>query len=960
MTKRLYEKKIPNLHLESTQELKRLRLKIRNKVRAIAFKQDVDAVSLLNKLRREISIVEFFQVERAIKLLNNSESLFPECFPKNPQTKENYYRLCEINFFEQMRALDLLISENWVELLGFVNHLKDLNDAIVSKNYVHADLMVKDIVSNFGYSHFILRKAALIRSLKCEDVQTPAIDGLFESSGVATNNIIISSLLHCFQEEQNFISMKRSVMGIHNRGNSNKFTRDIARIPFHPHAKSIEELSELIQSSLQSSLIDGLIMAKINSELIPCDRYVFFWKMLESISNASPTLAEISILYSDKDDPEDWLYKQSSAWYENDFIIKKRFFLDHFYDSPDMAYISLDQSIVNKVENLIPEIKLNELDTKQVLVNHACSELHRIESQGTITRSAIFNYLVHLSGGNELISEDQLFSLMGITSDLSRTIDIGKIKNLASCQSSKYSKLILYLLVARRSKNEMDSYQLRRLLQEIVISNFGSSLTNFVESIAGRSLIVAKFIYEICTEDFIAHLSHLIKRSSQITEVRADLHRWMGTVTSEKSYFDRARNLVIDHQINVIRDEIDDNRIYVDINRFSEWMDDEIMQELRSLLTMLEHNTPSTQSENPQVKALIEKCYNEFCSNKYFGIASYLGRRIRHGTFKGHLFSSIVSIADRYKTLLNNPTVFSKWEAWKAEYEKRIDWIIREKLHIETSKKREGFLQPNLKAVGKNEIASACTVNLLQDFQSNRHTYGSTQLLIEYCWRLAEVDLKSINAFLKNQKRLLVNADAILEIKTNVSQVSQDVAKDFCRDLQSSIGEKLNAIHGWFKRPLSASPKASLGLLYKAVVAEVRQFYPSFDPVTDFEPEDDLELMGGAYHVIYDALYVIVFNAAKHGKPKGKVLRNFSVPTNDNKLVIEIQSEIDENDNEDMINSKLIVSPDDDIENAQLYESRSGIKKLYHFDLVDKNFALEEIHCRNKMVVIRFSYGMAH
>lgn len=28
-------------------------------------------------------------------------------------------------------------------------------------------------------------------------------------------------------------------------------------------------------------------------------------------------------------------------------------------------------------------------------------------------------------------------------------------------------------------------------------------------------------------------------------------------------------------------------------------------------------------------------CYSEFCSNNMFGIASYLGRRIRHGTFKG-------------------------------------------------------------------------------------------------------------------------------------------------------------------------------------------------------------------------------------------------------------------------------------------------------------------------------------
>lgn len=70
--------------------------------------------------------------------------------------------------------------------------------------------------------------------------------------------------------------------------------------------------------------------------------------------------------------------------------------------------------------------------------------------------------------------------------------------------------------------------------------------------------------------------------------------------------------------------------------------------------------------------------------------------------------------------------------------------------------------------------------------------------------------------------------------------------------------------------------KASLGLLFRAVVAEVQSPYPQFEPAVD-DSGDDIELFGGAYHVLYDSFYVAVFNAAKHGKCNGRVDRRFIV-----------------------------------------------------------------------------------
>lgn len=72
---------------------------------------------------------------------------------------------------------------------------------------------------------------------------------------------------------------------------------------------------------------------------------------------------------------------------------------------------------------------------------------------------------------------------------------------------------------------------------------------------------------------------------SDIPEIRASLHEWMARFTNEKYYLQRARAVRIDHQINRVRNEIDDHRIYVDPMRFTSWIEDEMMIELNGALT---------------------------------------------------------------------------------------------------------------------------------------------------------------------------------------------------------------------------------------------------------------------------------------------------------------------------------------------------------------------------------------
>ncbi|SGY89100.1 hypothetical protein [Moritella viscosa] len=436
----------------------------------------------------------------------------------------------------------------------------------------------------------------------------------------------------------------------------------------------------------------------------------------------------------------------------------------------------------------------------------------------------------------------------------------------------------------------------------------------------------------------------------------------MGKFTGEVSFFDRARNLIIDHQINLVKDELNDNRIYVDTVRFTEWMEDEVVQELSTLLLILEHNSELKSCNEPQLFNILEMCYFEFCSNKFFGIASYLGRRIRHGTFKGHLFSDVISIEANNTSLLKDPIIACKWKQWKSEHEDRIDSIVRDKLHIETTHKRSGFLNPNIRTNIKQDIANACMNDLLNDFKKNRKVHGSLHIIVEYCWRIAEVDLRGINTYFKSQKQLLMNSELISDIKVNANPCQKLLANNFARDLQRLINDKLATMYGWFKRPQSVAPKASLSLLYKAVVAEVNQTFRDFKPDTNFNEYDEIEIMGGAYHVLYDAFYVIVYNAAKHSKRGGLVSRSFKVVNNNERIAVEvtISSEIKDSQDDKMVNEKLQLSSIGDIDDAQLNEGRSGIIKLYHLEKYNEYFNINKVACENRQVTVNVSYELVH
>jgi hypothetical protein len=945
-------------------ELKKLDIRARNQVRAIVASEAKDGVRILNSLRHKRSVQELIRINVVLDAFGSVSSLtIPQLFPSHPETEENYRRLEPLPLAKQLALLDALCKAHAEKLGKAVDLLRQINIAILKKDCVLASSLIGIAYQAVGASHLLLRKAALVSVQKQDGEELSGVDLLLEDAGIRSNNLVSSSLINCFQDGQDFLSMKKSMLNLPNKGELNKFTRDILRLAFHPHARDTEDFCELLHSSSQSSLLDATVIAKVNRYFFEPLNFPYlneFFDKLEAISD----LEDIARQYVDVEDGEELFYKRSSAWLENSSIVQYRTLQDHFYDIPESPYIELSPALLDRIGTWVADIALADLPGVQKMTRHTSGVLSVLERDGFTTRSAVFNYLVAKCEGYATLSEDGLIALMSRTRDLSKTVNPRYLKNLAACSSSPIVKLIYYLLIARKSKNEADDHQLRRILQQIVIEKHNGRLPEFLVSVSGRSRIVAEYMYEVFTEDFIAKLSRITHTASQITETRAALHRFMGEMTGEKIYLDRARTLLIDHQINKLRNEIDDNRIYVDASRFLEWINDELMRELNAVLTSMDLVSPGVTEANPQVLHIISRCYASFCGSTVFGIASYLGRRIRHGTFKGHLYSSLINLSKsaRYAPLLEEQQVKQVWTAWQTRYEAIINEIIVERLHVESPSKRQALLKPGLDDLHKVEIANACARAMWRDYSDRKTSQLLPQILVEYCWRMLEVDLRNVNTFLKGKKQELIGADLLTKIKACAYR--GDLAAVFCRDLTHHINEKLTAMYGWFKRPVSVSPKASLSLLFGAVVAEVQDTFPYCCVSHESEGEADLELVGGPYHVLYDAFYVVIYNAAKHGHPQGTIARNFKIVmgSRGEQLAanITISSRIRDCDTDEYVNSRLKVNPEDNLENAQVSEDRSGIRKLHQLARADPNFSVEFLSCINREVIVSMSYSLEH
>jgi hypothetical protein len=948
------------------EKLKRFDIKTRNQLRAILSDKDGNAINRLSKLNAKFGES---QAKALYEILNSSALTrairTPSPFPKNPPFLDTLQFHRETDLQGLLKVIEKSTRKHKDRLKRLANSLQKIDELYTNKSLDNCLDVISDTLKEDGWSHALLRRIILIRENLDQDCVDERIEGLVLQAGI--KGVVVSSLIHSYARDQNILMSKRSILNIPDRGAINSYTRTLSKLSVQPFASSIQDLGDFLREVMKCSLVDAIILAKFNCHFFQMSDY----PEISAIANAlgRPELFESLVESYDAIDNECEyrFFKQSSAWLEYEPIRKYRVLIDSYYDSSHEQADVLPSEIEKILRTWVGKATLNNLVSGSQFTNHNYPVLAKLEISGNVSRSALFNYWLTESEGQVGFEKEDLFTLMGLTRDLARTIPINSVRTAAKLAKDKLVKLVLLLLLAKRSKNELDSFLLRKLLEEITFKNHNGSLSELVEAYEETHPYIAEYIYEIATEDFLAKLTKLAPHRADIPEIRATLHEWMARFTDEEYFLQRARAVRIDHQINRIRNEIDDHRIYVDPMRFTSWIEDEMMIELNSALTSTGAGKKgvSVSCDETILSMVMTQSYNAFCSNVVFGIASYIGRRIRHGTFHGHMYSSVINHlekSNKFKPLFANPQFVLKWGSWKEVYNNAVERIIAERLHVYSKAKLKGLLTPEVYIPRKQEVLAVAVSNISTNYTETTSTDEICPTIIDYCWRLAELDLVAVIRYLKAQQTPLKNEQFLdEELVPAAIGVNTRLAESFRRELELSIDRKLSTMLGWFKRPSIVAPKAMVSLLFAATVAEIKDTIPDFDPQSADDSEEEIELVGNFYHLIYDALAIVVGNAAKYADRSRPLKRKFEiVPGKPKILVIEICSAIKPTDDPSVVSDHIEKHKKAGFHDANLYDKKSGISKLLLLASNRKDFELNKYEVVGGEVQVRLCYVLEY
>lgn len=948
-------------------ELKRLDKKTRNKLRAILSVSDGNAIPGLADLRGTLGKDQ----SDALDVILNSPARLKAGrtstpFPKNPPFVDTLQPARMMELDEMLSVIEVSVVSHKERLARLAGQLHKIDRLYAERNLEDCLDGIIAAIHSEGWSHALLRRIILIRENLSKGTVDDRIENLVRQAGI--KNVAVASLIHAYSLDKNILTIKRSILNIADRGSINRYTRAISRLSVQPFAASVQDLAHFLSEVEKCSLIDAVILAKFNAHLFDLGDYSALSEIATALGRAELFEPLVATYEIDNVESEYALFKHSSAWMEYDPIRRYRILIDNYYDASRDEAAELPPELAEQLSAWVGEATLHDLISGQPFTKHGYLALAQLEMSGTATRSALFNYWLTESEGQIGFEKEALLKVMGVTRDLARTVPIRAVRTAAKLAKDSLVRLILLLLLAKRSKNELDSFLLRKLLEETAFKYHNGSLVELVKSYEKSHPYVAEYIYDIATEDFLAKLTRLAPHRADIPEIRSSLHEWMAGFTGDEYFLQRARAVRIDHQINRVRNEIDDHRIYVDPSRFASWIEDEMMIELNNALTSTGSGKKgvAVTCDETMLHLVMTQSYNAFCSNAVFGIASYLGRRIRHGTFHGHLYSSVINALQanpKFQPLFNHAPFAAKWDAWKEAYNKAVQTIIAERLHVHSKSKPHGLLTPEVYWPAKQEVLSAAVKIISSNYTETISIAGIDQTMIDYCWRLAELDLVAVTRYLRAQQTPLKNDEfLLLELVPAAAPADARLVDSFRRELQLSIDRKLAAMFGWFKRPSIVAPIAKMSLLFAATVAEVKDSIPDFDPQAGADSsKEEIELVGDFYHLIYDSLAIVVRNAAKYADRSQPLKRNFEIVRDKGKrLVVEFSSSIKPTDDPDAVSSVIEERKQANFLDANMYENKSGISKLLLLAHNRQEFVLDQYEVVGNEVKVRFIYALEH
>lgn len=931
-------------------------------------------IKILNPLIKSITLEDAHTVEALLyrSPLYAHLQLSDEFSGNNPFADTNI-EIARPQDAVSLTLLSLRSAYNEKVIVNFFNLLANLNNYICELDEDNIKNTIDEIISTCGLSFILLRKIASAKALfslsgKESDFLLPYLNKF----GLSKRGIPAVLTVDTIGIEYDYIALRKAVAPSVKRQNINQpLWQQVGDWILNPICTSNKEFFSTLNTNNQISLVDSIYyylcykdnISKIISTTPPdvplTDNIIESWKELKESSKKFTSLS-----YTDDHHYDFVIYRGATAWLENDTACSIRALGDNYYQRLDndrvpapnlSSYVSSQFSLLDNFNQLLLPVNLWIKSDK----------LHL--NSTSFLRSLAFFYLVDQGVDLHDMSSKEFISLMASTRDLARLVNSDLLRDLVSVENKKFVNLIIYSLLVTESKRTHDQYFFKDTLQEIIVSEFEGDILLFFNFLYANAKEIVNYYASILDEHMLSQLPELIESGDSVYETRANILDWYADAFDDINSKERAKQLRLDRKIQKARGKIHDARLNVDSQRFIDWVSDNALQRIISSIRdgELAYKTYSdyislSSSRSGMAIAHRDPLYSgittlneillEFCTNNSFGVASYLGRRIRHGTMKGTLISGLKDLrADKtYENLFKVNGCSDDFARWYDTYCKNVDSLVK-KMYFYEKNNTNAILSATINSKFKYDIAVNCLKALEKQYKIDGHFSSLPKLLESYCWLLLGPELEKINL---NAPKWRMDWGVIDAAKT-FSYRSSNTNK-FCTALNNITDDNFKIFAGWFKTPSSLHPEAELSEIISVVMLEATDEYSDFKPQIERTGETDLKLIGAVYYYVYDGIAIAIKNVAQHGNNTGvlKIHTSNCIVQGVEVLNIDITSDLKEIETEEKIKKSIEDKISLDVDNADVIEGGSGLRKLckmktnaklltWSYDIVGNKFTIK-------------------
>ncbi|NUL18070.1 hypothetical protein HUN27_14570 [Agrobacterium tumefaciens] len=923
--------------------------KIRNLIRGVLnSNDDRSSAETMANLRRMCSPGEAYEAGKFLRTSPLARRLtqLPD-FPDLPQKPSTSVYLPTAPLVTELAFARVRVEHQRTTLIEFFDAVRVLNGAVFHRDHGQVVASIDAIRREFGYSIFMLNKVVSIKYLfgDNEDIQS-AVQAYLVSYNSPRRDVVAVILEDVVDPTRSYAMTRKTVHGYIKQERFGPMVAAVLASNLCPILSTREEASAALQAHGINSIVD--------LQFFLWSREPFLAGLLDEagrphLSRAIPTDVAAAIALSAQDFDagifgevgvenrafdEFTLLQHSNGWLEYPEVRAHRFAVERA-----IGHRLDGEATARFVPGYVTETPVEEVTLRDLWEGEYVGEIE-IGKIGP----ANGGYLHRVIGLMRIIDKgEQSFDYDGecLLSLLNKTLDVALLATSSELSSflsaRRRDSLYQYLraaLISDREETAIAGHMLRKTTQAVVLERFGS-IVAFMEYLYQYGSHVGAHFSATCSEPFLVQLYDLFATANEVVEAHAQLLEAYGRIEGNNDAVDRAKALRLELKLSKVRDDIDDNRIYIDPLRFHQWLIEKLGDDLRAAIPLLAEwaqkvttgddlSNPITLLQKPDLRIakILDTAYHEFCTNKFFGVDSYIGRRIRHGTLKGVMLTEVRSMLDDASVNFRSPDVANFFNNWYARYERLITSIGSDVLQLHTETKNKGGIVATIS--NKVPTARVAVVDIALALAQEAPVQKAVATIQEYCWRLLEVDLLKIRAEIE---RLRTETLMIDPAALPVTELNRASATDLARRLNECVQRKFATLSLWLTQPKNISPSATLSLLFNAVLVEVKEQLTDFQPILEITEESNLDLYGHRYHYVYDLLYVLVYNAGKHGKCDGRLSFDVTIDAGNN-VTVRVGSDMKETDRVEEVTAKIRQAMEAEIENAFKVDVFSGIRKV--------------------------------